>query len=41
MVSEEDNVSISFIVNSFNAVDALSALRMKIILIMQTYYNNN
>ena len=40
MDSEEDNVIIIFM-NSFNAVDAFTALIMEVILIMRTYQNNN
>ena len=39
MDSEEDNVVIIFM-NSFNAVHALIAFQMEIILLMWSYYNN-
>ena len=40
MDSEEDIVIIIFM-NSFITVHTFTALKMEIILIMQTYYNNN
>ena len=40
MDSEEDIVIIIFM-NSFNTIHTFAALKMEIILMMRTYYNNN
>ena len=40
MDSEEDIV-IAIFMNSFNAVHTFTALKMEIVLMMRTYYNNN
>ena len=40
MDSEED-IAIAIFMNSFNAVHTFPALKMEIVLMMRTYYNNN
>ena len=37
----EEDTAINFFMNSFNAFYTFTALKLEVILMMRTYYNNN